>query len=67
MGTRIGIVNAIPEKLSPADALNLAAHLVACALGTSPNPESGLESFLSDVAEVAGEGALAERIREELS
>ncbi len=67
VGARIGIINEIPEKLGAADALNLAAHPVACALGTTSNPEAGLESVLSDVAEAAGEGALALRIREELA
>ena len=67
VGQRIAIVNEIPEKLSAEQALNLAAWLVAAGLSVrGGDPQQGLESFLETVADAAGDGAVADRIRAEL-
>lgn len=67
VGKRIAIVNDMPSQISPDDALNLAAHLVTCALtAKGGDPQSHLEQFLSDVAEAAEGSEIADKIRAEL-
>lgn len=67
IGKRISIVEELPEKMTPADALNLSAHLAACALEAQGGDiEAGLERFMESIAQAAGDGAMADRIRAEL-
>ncbi len=67
VGQRVSIVEGVPERLTIADALNLAAHLAAAALAAKGgDTAASLESFLSDVAEAAEGSEIADRIRAEL-
>ena len=68
VGTKIAIVHEVPERLSSADALNLAANLVAVSLtckGAS-DPELALKSFLELVAEVSEDAAVQAAVKAEL-
>jgi hypothetical protein len=66
VGQRITVVNEIPERLSAEQALNLAAHLAACALSLKGDPGPALEKLLEEIADAAGDGAVADRVRAEL-
>lgn len=67
-GTKIGIVRELPERLTPGDALNLAAHLVASALTLkdADEPEKALRAFLELVSEVSEDAAVSAAVKAEL-
>lgn len=68
VGSKIGIVHEVPERMAPADALNLAANLVAASLTVkgAGEPSAALNKFLELVAEVSEDEAVAAAVKAEL-
>ena len=67
-GSKIAIVHEVPERLSTADALNLAANLVAVALTVkgAGDAEHALKAFLELVADVSEDAAVQAAVKAEL-
>lgn len=67
VGNKIAIVNEIPERIGPEDALNLAAYLAFCALAAKGGDvQANLERFMRDVADAAEDNEIGDKIRAEL-
>lgn len=68
VGSRIGIVHEVPERLTAEEALNLAANLVAAALTTkyAGDPTAALHRFLEQVADVSEDAAVSAAVKAEL-
>lgn len=62
---KIAILGDVPERLTPEEAVNLAAWLLALSLGQDPPPGS-VNEFLEGVAELVEGSLLAEQIKAEL-
>jgi hypothetical protein len=68
VGNKIAIVHEVGERLTKAEALNLAANLVARALTLkgSGDVQKELEGFLELVGEVSEDESVAAAVRAEL-
>jgi len=62
---QIAILGDVPERLTPEQAANLAAWLLALSLG-QPEPPCNVNQWLEGVAELVEGSLLAEQIKAEL-